>query len=37
LALNGNENDLGFITIADKYGMTRTGNLANYYAGNLPP
>jgi len=33
LALNGNENDLGFITIADKYGMTRTGNLANYYAG----
>ncbi len=23
----------GFITIAEDYGMTRTGNLANYYAG----
>ncbi|HOK61968.1 MAG: tetratricopeptide repeat protein [Tenuifilum sp.] len=33
LALYGNENDLGFATIADRYGMTRTGNLANYYAG----
>lgn len=33
LALYGNENDLGFTTIADRYGMTRTGNLANYYAG----
>ncbi len=33
LALNGNENDLGFLQIANKYGMTKTGNLANYYAG----
>ncbi|HPD95874.1 MAG TPA: tetratricopeptide repeat protein [Tenuifilaceae bacterium] len=33
LALYGNENDLGFLDIADKYGMTKTGNLANYYAG----
>lgn len=33
LALYGNENDLGFATIADRYGMTHTGNLANYYAG----
>lgn len=33
LALNGNDNDLGFLDIADKYGMTKTGNLAHYYAG----
>ncbi|MGD9978471.1 MAG: tol-pal system YbgF family protein [Bacteroidales bacterium] len=33
LALNGNDNDLGFLEIADKYGVTKTGNLANYYAG----
>lgn len=33
LALNGNDNDLGFIEIADKYSMTKTGNLAHYYAG----
>ncbi|MGE0078172.1 MAG: tol-pal system YbgF family protein [Bacteroidales bacterium] len=33
LALNGNDNDLGFLEIADKYGMTKTGNLANYYVG----
>lgn len=33
LALNGNDNDLGFIQIADKYSMTKTGNLAHYYAG----
>lgn len=33
LALYGNENDLGFIDIAENYGMTKTGNLANYYAG----
>lgn len=33
LALNGNENDLGFLQIANKYGMTKTGNLANYYVG----
>lgn len=33
LALNGNDNDLGFLDIADKYSITKTGNLANYYAG----
>ncbi len=33
LALNGNDNDLGFLEIADKYGVTKTGNLAHYYAG----
>ncbi len=33
LALNGNGNDPGFLEVADKYGMTKTGNLANYYAG----
>ena len=33
LALNGNENDLGFVDIADNYSMTKTGNLACYYAG----
>ncbi len=33
LALNGNDNDLGFLDIANKYSVTKTGNLANYYAG----
>lgn len=33
LALYGNENDFGFEYIADNYGMTKAGNLANYYAG----
>lgn len=33
LALNGNDNDLGFLELADKYGATKTGNLAHYYAG----
>ncbi len=33
LALNGNDNDLGFLDIADKYSVTKTGNLAHYYAG----
>jgi tetratricopeptide (TPR) repeat protein len=33
LALNGNDNDLGFLDIADKYSITKTGNLAHYYAG----
>ena len=33
LALNGDGNYLGFIDIADNYKTTKTGNLANYYAG----
>ena len=33
LALYGDGNYLGFIDIADEYKLTRTGNLANYYAG----
>lgn len=33
LALNGTENDLGFLEIADRYGASKTGNLANYYCG----
>jgi len=33
LALNGNAEFMGFIEIADEYGSTKAGNLANYYAG----
>ncbi len=33
LALNGDNNNFGFDYIADTYGMTKSGNLANYYAG----
>lgn len=33
LALNGKGDKQGFIAIADEYGMTKTGNLAHYYAG----
>lgn len=29
----GQKQMLGFESIADEYGMTKTGNLANYYAG----
>lgn len=32
-ALNGNAEVLGFLDIADEYGWTKAGNLANYYAG----
>ncbi len=32
-ALYGDGNSLGFIDISDEYGMTKPGNLANYYAG----
>ncbi len=32
-ALYGDGNNLGFLDIADEYGMTAPGNLANYYAG----
>jgi tetratricopeptide (TPR) repeat protein len=33
LALYGDGNYLGFIDIIDSYSPTKTGNLANYYAG----
>ncbi|MDX5325359.1 MAG: tetratricopeptide repeat protein [Bacteroidota bacterium] len=33
LALNGDGQYLGFIDIADEYSNTKSGNLANYYAG----
>ncbi|GAF04869.1 tetratricopeptide repeat protein [Saccharicrinis fermentans] len=33
LALNGDGMNLGFLEIADDYGMTKPGNLAKYYAG----
>ncbi len=32
-ALYGDGNNLGFLDIAEEYGMTKPGNLANYYAG----
>ena len=32
-ALNGDGNNLGFLDISNKYGSTKTGKLANYYAG----
>ncbi len=32
-ALYGDENYLGFIDVADNFGSTKAGNLANYYAG----
>lgn len=32
-ALEGDGNNLGFLDIADEYGITDAGNLANYYAG----
>ena len=33
LALNGDGNALGFLDIIDDYGMTKTANLSQYYAG----
>lgn len=33
LALYGDGNNLGFIDIADNYRITKTGKLANFYAG----
>lgn len=33
LALNGNATYKGVLDVANKYSWTRTGNLANYYAG----
>jgi tetratricopeptide (TPR) repeat protein len=32
-ALNGDGNNPGFLTIIDEYGMTKSANLAHYYAG----
>jgi len=32
-ALNGDGNNLGFLSIIDDYGITDAGKLANYYAG----
>lgn len=33
LALNGDESGAGFLTVADEYGSTKAGNIANHYAG----
>lgn len=33
LALNGDGNYFGFLQIIDDYGLTKTANLAHYYAG----
>ena len=33
VALNGDGNNLGFLDIISSYGSTKTGKLANYYAG----
>ena len=33
IALNGDGNNLGFLDIISSYGSTKTGKLANYYAG----
>ncbi|MEN8139579.1 MAG: tetratricopeptide repeat protein [Bacteroidota bacterium] len=33
LALNGDGQYMGFLDIADDYSMTKSGNVANYYAG----
>lgn len=33
LALNGQGEALGFIAVADEFGLTKVGNLAHYYAG----
>src|SRR5690606_4084265 len=33
LALNGAEGKLGFVGVTEEFSGTKTGNLANYYAG----
>ena len=35
VALKGDGNNLGFINIIEEYGMTKAGNLANFYAGRI--
>ena len=32
LALNGDESGAGFLAVADEYGSTKAGNIANHYA-----
>lgn len=34
LALNGDGMNWGFLRVIDKYGGTKAGNLANFYAGD---
>lgn len=34
-ALNGDGNNLGFLSIIDDYGITEAANLANYYVGAI--
>ena len=34
LALNGDGQYLGFLKVIDKYGGTKAGNLAKFYAGS---
>ncbi|MEZ4738127.1 MAG: hypothetical protein R2818_01935 [Flavobacteriales bacterium] len=34
-ALNGDDQWPGFLTIADDFGSTPSGNLANYYLGTI--
>ena len=33
IALNGENDNLGFIELADKFSGTKAGNLANYHIG----
>ena len=35
IALNGENDNLGFIELADKFSGTKAGNLANYYIGMI--
>ena len=35
LALNGDGNYLGFLSIIDDYGMTKTANLSHFYTGMI--
>ena len=35
IALNGENDNLGFIELADKFSGTKAGNLANYYIGDI--
>ena len=35
LALRGDGNTFGFVKIAEDYGSTKSGNLANFYAGTI--
>ena len=35
LALRGDGNNLGFVKIAEDYGSSKAGNIANFYAGSI--